>query len=87
MKHRKHAVRGGLSILSVVVLIFVLNGQGPAEESATSEYEALFEKLQIVALEERVEAPDFSLPDINGNTVTLSELRGNVIFLNFWTTW
>jgi peroxiredoxin len=30
-------------------------------------------------------APDFSLKDLKGNTVTLSSLRGKVVVLNFWT--
>ena len=29
-------------------------------------------------------APDFSLPDLDGNVRTLSEFRGKVVFLNFW---
>lgn len=29
-------------------------------------------------------APDFSLSDLAGNTVTLSAERGNVVLLNFW---
>lgn len=33
------------------------------------------------------DAPDFSLPDLNGETHTLSEYRGKVVFLNLWTTW
>ena len=32
-------------------------------------------------------APDFQLRDLNGRLVTLSELRGKVILLNFWATW
>jgi peroxiredoxin len=32
-------------------------------------------------------APDFTLPDLNGRTLRLSALQGNVIFLNLWTTW
>jgi len=32
-------------------------------------------------------APDFTLNDIDGNKVTLSELRGNVVILNFWSIW
>lgn len=32
-------------------------------------------------------APDFSLVDIQGNTWTLSELKGQVVFINFWATW
>jgi peroxiredoxin len=32
-------------------------------------------------------APNFQLKDTNGNTVTLSELRGRVVMVNFWATW
>lgn len=32
-------------------------------------------------------APDFTLSDQFGNTHTLSEYKGKVVFLNFWTTW
>jgi peroxiredoxin len=32
-------------------------------------------------------APDFQLEDTKGNTVTLSELRGKVVLVNFWATW
>ena len=32
-------------------------------------------------------APDFTLQDLEGNNVTLSELKGNVILLDFWATW
>lgn len=32
-------------------------------------------------------APDFSLLDLDGNTVTLSDFEGKVVILNFWATW
>ena len=32
-------------------------------------------------------APDFTLIDLEGNSVTLSDFRGKVIFINFWASW
>jgi thiol-disulfide isomerase/thioredoxin len=32
-------------------------------------------------------APDFSLPDLNGEAVNLRSLRGRIVVLNFWATW
>ena len=32
-------------------------------------------------------APDFSLQDLSGETVSLSDFAGQVVILNFWATW
>src|SRR5688572_7764008 len=34
-----------------------------------------------------VVAPDFSLPDADGNMRRLSAFRGRVVLLSFWATW
>lgn len=33
------------------------------------------------------EAPNFALRDLAGHVVSLSQLRGKVVLLNFWATW
>ena len=33
------------------------------------------------------EAPEFELPDVNGDTVHLSDFLGKVVLVNFWATW
>ncbi len=33
------------------------------------------------------EAPDFTLPDLEGNQIALSDHRGEVVLINFWATW
>ncbi len=32
-------------------------------------------------------APDFTLIDLEGNQVSLSDFRGKTVFVNFWTQW
>jgi thiol-disulfide isomerase/thioredoxin len=32
-------------------------------------------------------APDFTLPDMSGQSVSFSSLRGKPVLLNFWATW
>jgi len=35
----------------------------------------------------KFEAPDFSLKNIAGEEVRLSDYRGKIVFINFWATW
>lgn len=32
-------------------------------------------------------APDFELQDLEGSSIKLSDLKGKVVFVNFWATW
>jgi len=32
-------------------------------------------------------APEFSLKGLDGTTVSLADMRGKVVFINFWATW
>jgi hypothetical protein len=38
-------------------------------------------------LDEKIDAPEFTLPDINGKKRSLSDFQGKFIMLNFWATW
>lgn len=55
-------------------------------------YESYNDVLRLVyneakGLQVGMEAPDFTLSDIDGQEVKLSELKGKVVYLDFWATW
>jgi thiol-disulfide isomerase/thioredoxin len=45
------------------------------------------EDMKTAAFDDQKPAADFSLPDINGKTVKLSDFKGKTVVLNFWATW
>ena len=48
---------------------------------------AAFTEAGIPAAAQAINPIDFTLPLLNGENVTLSQLKGKVVFLNFWATW
>jgi peroxiredoxin len=46
-----------------------------------------FAAMDIQRYEAPKPAPDFALPDLDGHTVKLTELRGKVVLLFYWATW
>jgi thiol-disulfide isomerase/thioredoxin len=42
---------------------------------------------EIEAARERLPASDFRLPDRTGRTISLRELRGRPVLIDFWATW
>jgi len=49
--------------------------------------QALLEALGVKTCKGTVQAPEFTLKDLQGQEVRLTDLRGKVILLNFWATW
>jgi peroxiredoxin len=43
--------------------------------------------LTLVADDADLEKADFTLKDLQGRNVTLSQLRGKIVLVNFWATW
>ena len=48
---------------------------------------AQFSEAGVQALSVPVDAPDFTLKELGGGVISIKQLRGKVIILNFFTTW
>ncbi|HHJ53014.1 MAG TPA: TlpA family protein disulfide reductase [Caldithrix abyssi] len=84
----------GLVVVVVIALGYIFIGAGnqpstsgqavakpAAQATATSQSQNQNQEQELPM------APDFTLHDLNNNTVKLSDYRGKVVFVNFWATW
>ncbi len=72
-------------------------GTGGVEDLTEQFYSVSTSEKDINAIREKEEewaplktgmpAPAFTLPDINGNMVSLSDFRGKYVYIDFWATW
>jgi peroxiredoxin len=77
----KKVILAGATIVVLVIALFRLTAPVPIsnDPSATG--------LGLQLYEERPLAPDFTLRRMNGTDLRLSDLRGKVVFVNFFATW
>jgi peroxiredoxin len=80
----RRLVRAGLTCLLLISLpLGILPGVAWSASGAADPVEAL----DLQEPKEKIEAPDFTLPDVSGKKLRFKDLRGKVIFLNFFATW
>jgi len=68
--------------LWMVIFFLVIFLLGNAPLAIAQFIEAGVQKLRVA-----VEAPDFTLKELGGGKISLKELRGKIILLNFFATW
>jgi len=59
----------------------------PAAGADDSELAQLFRDMLIIKASKAGIPIEIRLNDMDGKTVSLSDFRGKIVFLNFWTTW
>ena len=75
-------------ILGAVLLVLIIAGASFAYDRFADDY-APSEVIDPVEKPEteKTEAPDFTVFDMDGNEVKLSDFKGKLVIANFWATW
>jgi peroxiredoxin len=66
------------TLVTALTLLLASKGSGAKEH--------LFEAMGMAKVTGQ-QAPDFTLPDVDGAQVSLQQYQGKLVFLNFWATW
>lgn len=75
-------IGAGLILFAIVVGIFLLDNPDVAASTTDTTRTGSREPAVLSAL-----APELELQDLNGQAVSLADLRGQVVLVNNWATW
>ena len=77
----------GVVIIAALVFYMMRGTLSKQEQSPAKVTEDSTNRLRLEFPKTLAAAPNFELKDPAGKQLSLSELRGKVVFLNFWATW
>ena len=80
MRQAAHIVLTALLTVASVAL-------GSSAFASTEAQAPDFNSMQVQTYDPPKPAPALSLPDLQGKTVHLSDLKGKVVLVFFWATW
>lgn len=77
------------SIILYIILILMVSCSKDAkvEDNQTTEGKDPYLTEQIYRIEPEVLSPKFTLENLNGESKSLEDYKGKVLFINFWASW
>ena len=87
-KPRRKSSRQLWIMLALIVVIIALIALLPSGSEPAGQSEETVNEIEATTLVKTGDlAPDFTVEMLDGSRVTLSDLRGKVVLLNFWASW
>ncbi len=91
----KKTTRLALILATSLILVLVIaacqqdNAKVPESDGITEvpESDGITLEENIDYVKRNKQSVDFELEDLNGNKVRLSDYKGQIVFLSFWSTW
>jgi thiol-disulfide isomerase/thioredoxin len=91
---KKHITFGKLTLCIILLIAFSVGALYFLDTSSLAKsigqgegLDELFGDMGVIKVPDVKVPVEIKLKDVNGNEVRLSDFRGKVVFLNFWTTW
>jgi thiol-disulfide isomerase/thioredoxin len=72
-------------LFSAFAAFYLFDAQSLAKADS-QELDQLFDDMAVIKMVQALPV-EIRLKDLNGRPVSLSDFRGKIVFLNFWTTW
>ncbi|MDP2287768.1 MAG: TlpA disulfide reductase family protein [Actinomycetota bacterium] len=74
-------------LLACASLTACANSSTPSSTGGDTGFVAGDGSIVVIPAAQRTEAPDFTLPTLDGSTFTLSQQLGKVVVMNVWASW
>lgn len=89
MRHTKTRIASGVALLAMTAVVVSGCSESSSTASAGSEtnFVAGDGSIEVVQVDKRVPAPDFTLRTLTGTDFTLSKQLGKVVVMNVWASW
>ena len=91
---KKHITIGKLALCIILLITFGVSALYFFDTSSLAKsikqgagLDELYGDMGVIKVPDVKVAVEIKLKDVNGNEVRLSDFRGKIVFLNFWTTW
>lgn len=81
MRNKNNVIIWGLAVIAVLFAAYIYYSKSKMDNSAALQPNTVTNQTSVNTV------PDFTLKDLDGKTVKLSDYKGKFVIINFWAVW